>query len=163
MNNEEQTTPTTVDVSLTQQQAELVQDLLANYTYAYRSDQDTDCKRELVPKDKVGTFPYVVEAPAPDMQNPVYDWTLAKWVDQDAQANATRVAQLTEKVDQLAEDQKTFTANGDDMATDIKAMKESSQAQTQILMQLMQMMKPVTPSTDADDTQEKEEGAEDAK
>ena len=59
------TAPETVKLELTADQAEMVQDLLSEYDYAYRSDREVDCKRELVRRDQVGKYPYIAEAPDP--------------------------------------------------------------------------------------------------
>ena len=59
------TAPETVKLDLSADQAEMVQDLLSNFVYAYRSDREVDCKRELVRRDQVGKYPYIAEAPNP--------------------------------------------------------------------------------------------------
>ena len=46
--------PDSVKLDLSADQAEMVQDLLSNFVYAYRSDREVDCKRELVRRDQVG-------------------------------------------------------------------------------------------------------------
>ena len=69
----------TVKLELTADQAEMVQDLLSEYDYAYRSDREVDCKRELVHRDKIGKYPYVAEPADPSIINPVYDWVNKKW------------------------------------------------------------------------------------
>ena len=45
--------PDSVKLDLSADQAEMVQDLLSNFVYAYRSDREVDCKRELVRRDQV--------------------------------------------------------------------------------------------------------------
>ena len=59
-NTQEATAPETVKLELTADQAEMVQDLLSNFVYAYRSDREVDCKRELVRRDQVGKYPYKI-------------------------------------------------------------------------------------------------------
>ena len=51
--------PDSVKLDLSADQAEMVQDLLSNFVYAYRSDREVDCKRELVRRDQVGKYPYI--------------------------------------------------------------------------------------------------------
>lgn len=68
------TVPDSVKLDLSADQAEMVQDLLSNFVYAYRSDREVDCKRELVRRDQVEKYPYVAEAPDPSIINPTYDW-----------------------------------------------------------------------------------------
>ena len=45
--NQDVKQPETVKLELTADEAEMVQDLLSEYDYAYRSDREVDCKREL--------------------------------------------------------------------------------------------------------------------
>ena len=104
------TAPETVKLELTADQAEIVQDLLSEYDYAYRSDREVDCKRELVPRDKVGKYPYVAEPPAPEIINPAYDWINKKWYSKNTSDSdslpdlANTVTDLKAKNEQLDQD-----------------------------------------------------------
>ena len=73
------TVPDTVKLELSADQAEMVQDLLSYFVYAYRSYREADCKREHVRREKVGKYPYIAEAPDPSIVNPIYDWVGKKW------------------------------------------------------------------------------------
>lgn len=87
------TAPETVKLDLSADQAEMVQDLLSNFVYAYRSDREVDCKRELVRRDQVGKYPYVAEPPAPEIINPAYDWINKKWYSKSGSNNLPEIAQ----------------------------------------------------------------------
>ena len=87
------TVPDTVKLELSADQAEMVQDLLSEYDYAYRSDREVDCKRELVRRDKIGKYPYVAEPPAPEIINPAYDWINKKWYSKSNDDNLNDIAQ----------------------------------------------------------------------
>ena len=94
--------PDSVKLDLSADQAEMVQDLLSNFVYAYRSDREVDCKRELVRRDQVGKYPYVAEAPDPSILNPTYDWVGKKWY---SKTGATQNLALTKAVKELSEGQ----------------------------------------------------------
>ena len=85
--------PDTVKLELSADQAEMVQDLLSEYDYAYRSDREVDCKRELVRRDQVGKYPYVAEAPDPSIINPTYDWVGKKWYSKTGATSLPEIAQ----------------------------------------------------------------------
>lgn len=87
----------TQSIEVTKTQAEMITDLLSNFTYGYRSDVDVDCKRELVEKSKVGHYPYAPEAPGADLKQPVYDWINATWTEKAADT----IKELSAQVDEL--------------------------------------------------------------
>lgn len=87
----------TQSIEVTKTQAEMITDLLSNFTYGYRSDVDVDCQRELVEKSKVGHYPYAPEAPGADLKQPVYDWINATWTEKAADT----IKELSAQVDEL--------------------------------------------------------------
>ena len=117
-----QTTPVTpavpdsVKLDLSADQAEMVQDLLSNFVYAYRSDREVDCKRELVPRDKVGKYPYVAEPPAPEIINPAYDWVNKKWYSKNGSTSLPEIAQTVANLNKKSTEQdQAALANGQQM------------------------------------------------
>lgn len=90
-------TEETQSIEVTKTQAEMITDLLSNFTYAYRSDVDVDCQRELVEKSKVGHYPYAPDAPSADLKHPVYDWINATWTEKAGDT----IKELSAKVDEL--------------------------------------------------------------
>lgn len=86
-----------VELHLKPSEAEIIKDLLGNYVYAYRSDDEVDCKREPVEKDKVGIYPYPPTDPTPGLIKPAYDWVNNKWYDKSKEG----LSQLYQKVDEL--------------------------------------------------------------
>ena len=110
------TAPETVKLELTAKEAELVQDLLSEYDYAYRSDREVDCKRELVPRDKVGKYPYIAEAPAPEIINPAYDWINKKWYSKSGSTSLPEIAQSVANLNKKSTEQdQAALANGQQM------------------------------------------------
>ena len=110
------TAPETVKLELTADQAEMVQDLLSEYDYAYRSDREVDCKRELVRRDKVGKYPYVAEPPAPEIINPAYDWINKKWYSKSGSTSLPEIAQSVANLNKKSTDQdQVALANGQQM------------------------------------------------
>lgn len=90
-------TEETQSIEVTKTQAEMITDLLSNFTYAYRSDVDVDCQRELVEKAKVGKYPYPPDTPGSDLKQPTYDWINATWVEKEADT----IKELSAQVDAL--------------------------------------------------------------
>ena len=167
------TVPDTVKLELSADQAEMVQDLLSNFVYAYRSDREVDCKRELVRRDKIGKYPYVAEPPAPEIINPAYDWINKKWYSKNASDSlpdlAQTVADLKARSDQsdrtLKTMQETQNASVAQSLGVVKMMKQMSEDQSDMkkLMASMQgillhlegskVTQPEAPKADAQPTQ----------
>ena len=162
------TVPDTVKLELTADEAEMVQDLLSNFVYAYRSDREVDCKRELVPRDKVGKYPYVAEPADPSIVNPTYDWVNKKWYSKSNDDNlndiAQTVADLKARSDQsdqaLKTMQETQNASVAQSLGVVKMMKQMSEDQSDMkkLMASMQgillhFTQPEAPKADAQPTQ----------
>ena len=112
------TTEATTDLKVTADQAELIQGLLADWTYGYRSDTEFSCKREAVLKDKVGKYPYPPQGPSSDLKDPVYDWINNCWKDKSFDT----ISELTERAQQL------------------EASKEALEKQNASLMQMMTLI-----------------------
>ena len=167
------TVPDTVKLELSADQAEMVQDLLSEYDYAYRSDREVDCKRELVRRDQVGKYPYIAEAPAPEIINPAYDWINKKWYSKSNDDNlndiAQTVADLKARSDQSDQTLKTMQETQNASVTQslgvVKMMKQMSEDQSDMkkLMASMQGIllnlegsktaQPEAPKADAQPTQ----------
>lgn len=108
--------PETVKLELTADQAEMVQDLLSEYDYAYRSDLEVDCKRELVRRDKIGKYPYIAEAPDPSIVNPIYDWVGKKWYSKSGSTSLPEIAQSVANLNKKRTEQdQAALANGQQM------------------------------------------------
>lgn len=108
--------PDSVKLDLSADQAEMVQDLLSNFVYAYRSDREVDCKRELVRRDKIGKYPYVAEAPDPSIINPTYDWVGKKWCSKSGSTSLPEIAQSVANLNKRSTEQdQAALANGQQM------------------------------------------------
>ena len=106
----------TVKLELTADQAEMVQDLLSNFVYAYRSDREVDCKRELVRRDQVGKYPYIAEAPDSSIVNPIYDWVGKKWYSKTGATSLPEIAQSVANLNKKSTEQdQAALANGQQM------------------------------------------------
>ena len=106
----------TVKLELTADQAEMVQDLLSEYDYAYRSDREVDYKRELVRRDKVGKYPYVAEPADPSIANPTYDWINKKWYSKSGSTSLPEIAQSVANLNKRSTEQdQAALANGQQM------------------------------------------------
>lgn len=106
----------TVKLELSADQAEMVQDLLSEYDYAYRSDREVDCKRELVRRDKVGKYPYVAEPADPSIINPAYDWVNKKWYSKSGSTSLPEIAQSVANLNKRSTEQdQAALANGQQM------------------------------------------------
>ena len=115
-NTQDATAPETVKLELTAKEAEMVQDLLSEYDYAYRSDREVDCKRELVRRDKIGKYPYVAEPPAPEIINPAYDWVNKKWYSKSGSTSLPEIAQSVANLNKRSTEQdQAALANGQQM------------------------------------------------
>ena len=143
--------PDSVKLDLSADQAEMVQDLLSNFVYAYRSDREVDCKRELVPRDKVGKYPYVAEPPAPEIINPAYDWVNKKWYSKNGSTSLPEIAQA---VKTLRTDQQVGTAQNLALTKAVKELSEGQADQNKLLSSMQNLMlqlasgKATQPTTD---------------
>ena len=106
-----------ITLKLNNEEAEIVKELLGDYAYAYRSDQEVDCKRELVRKEKIGKYPYFETAPDPELTNPYVDWTVPKWRSRDEGDNT--------KYEDLYKEIKTLKQENKDVKTENSSLKES--------------------------------------
>ena len=110
------TVPDTVKLELSADQAEMVQDLLSEYDYAYRSDREVDYKRELVRRDKIGKYPYVAEPADPSIINPAYDWVNKKWYSKNVSNSLPEIAQSVANLNKKSTEQdQAALANGQQM------------------------------------------------
>lgn len=123
-----------VKLDLSADQAEMVQDLLSNFVYAYRSDREVDCKRELVRRDQVGKYPYIAEAPDPSIVNPIYDWVGKKWYSKSNDDNLNDIAQTVADL--------KARSNQSDRA--LKVMQETQNASVAQSLGVVKMMKQMS-------------------
>ena len=154
----------TVKLELTADQAEMVQDLLSNFVYAYRSDREVDYKRELVPRDKVGKYPYVAEPPAPEIINPAYDWVNKKWY---SKSGSTSLPEIAQAVKTLQSDQQAGTTQNLALTKAVKELSEGQANQNKLLASMQTLMlqmasqkqaTPTQPTTDNQATGKQENG-----
>ncbi len=131
------TVPDTVKLELSADQAEMVQDLLSNFVYAYRSDREVDCKRELVRRDQVGKYPYVAEAPDPSIINPTYDWVGKKWY---SKTGATSLPEIAQAVKILQSDQQAGTTQNLALTKAVKELSEGQANQNKLLTSMQKLM-----------------------
>lgn len=140
-----------VKLDLSADQTEMVQDLLSNFVYAYRSDREVDCKRELVRRDQVGKYPYVAEAPDPSIVNPIYDWVGKKWY---SKTGATSLPEIAQAVKTLQTDQQVGTAQNLALTKAVKELSEGQADQNKLLSSMQNLMlqlasgKATQPTTD---------------
>ena len=139
MNNQEtnQTVSESVKLDLSADQAEMVQDLLSNFVYAYRSDREVDCKRELVRRDQVGKYPYIAEAPDPSIVNPIYDWVGKKWY---SKIGATSLPEIAQAVKTLQTDQQVGTTQNLALTKAVKELSEGQADQNKLLSSMQNLM-----------------------
>lgn len=156
--------PDSVKLDLSADQAEMVQDLLSNFVYAYRSDREVDCKRELVRRDQVGKYPYVAEAPDPSIINPTYDWVGKKWY---SKTGATSLPEIAQAVKILQSDQQAGTTQNLALTKSIKALTDGQANQNKVLQSMQALMlqmasqkqaTPAQPSTETTDTKQENGG-----
>ena len=131
------TAPETVKLDLSADQAEMVQDLLNNFVYAYRSDREVDCKRELVRRDQVGKYPYIAEAPDPSIINPIYDWVGKKWY---SKTGATSLPEIAQAVKTLQNDQQVGTTQNLALTKAVKKLSEGQADQNKLLSSMQNLM-----------------------
>lgn len=162
------TVPDTVKLELSADQAEMVQDLLSNFVYAYRSDREVDCKRELVRRDQVGKYPYIAEAPDPSIVNPIYDWVGKKWY---SKTGATSLPEIAQAVKTLQTDQQVGTTQNLALTKAVKELSEGQADQNKLLASMQNLMltiassqktaaptAPNQPTTDKQATDKQENG-----
>lgn len=126
-----------VKLDLSADQAEMVQDLLSNFVYAYRSDREVDCKRELVRRDQVGKYPYIAEAPDPSIVNPIYDWVGKKWY---SKTGATSLPEIAQAVKTLQTDQQVGTTQSLALTKAVKELSEGQADQNKLLASMQNLM-----------------------
>ena len=131
------TVPDSVKLDLSADQAEMVQDLLSNFVYAYRSDREVDCKRELVRRDQVGKYPYIAEAPDPSIVNPIYDWVGKKWY---SKTGATSLPEIAQAVKTLQTDQQVGTTQNLALTKAVKKLSEGQADQNKLLSSMQNLM-----------------------
>ena len=129
--------PDSVKLDLSADQAEIVQDLLSNFVYAYRSDREVDCKRELVRRDQVGKYPYIAEAPDPSIINPIYDWVGKKWY---SKTGATSLLEIAQAVKTLQNDQQVGTTQNLTLTKAVKKLSEGQADQNKLLSSMQNLM-----------------------
>lgn len=149
-----------VKLDLSADQAEMVQDLLSNFVYAYRSDREVDCKRELVRRDQVGKYPYIAEAPDPSIVNPIYDWVGKKWY---SKTGATSLPEIAQAVKTLQTDQQVGTTQNLALTKAVKELSEGQANQNKLLASMQNLMltiagsqktaEPTTPTQPTQPTQ----------
>ena len=149
-NTQDATAPETVKLELSADQAEMVQDLLSEYDYAYRSDREVDCKRELVRRDKIGKYPYIAEAPDPSIVNPIYDWVGKKWY---SKTGATSLPEIAQAVKTLQTDQQAGTTQNLALTKAVKALSEGQANQNKLLASMQQLMLALTGNKQATSTE----------
>ena len=131
------TVPDSVKLDLSADQAEMVQDLLSNFVYAYRSDREVDCKRELVRRDQVGKYPYIAEAPDPSIVNPIYDWVGKKWY---SKTGVTSLPEIAQAVKTLQTDQQVGTTQNFALTKAVKKLSEGQADQNKLLSSMQHLM-----------------------
>ena len=129
--------PDSVKLDLSADQAEMVQDLLSNFVYAYRSDREVDCKRELVRRDQVSKYPYIAEAPDPSIVNPIYDWVGKKWY---SKTGATSLPEIAQAVKTLQTDQQVGTTQNLALTKAVKKLSEGQADQNKLLSSMQHLM-----------------------
>ena len=139
-----------VKLDLSADQAEMVQDLLSNFVYAYRSDREVDYKRELVRRDKVGKYPYVAEPADPSIINPTYDWVGKKWY---SKSGSTSLPEIAQAVKDLQSDQQAGTTQNLALTKAVKALSEGQANQNKLLASMQQLMLALTGNKQATSTE----------
>ena len=143
--------PDTVKLELSADQAEMVQDLLSEYDYAYRSDREVDCKRELVRRDQVGKYPYVAEAPDPSIINPTYDWVGKKWYSKTGATSLPEIAQSVANLNKKSTEQdQAALANGQQMQMITKQLGNQMTMMKQMQQTLTILAKNSQPTVNTD-------------
>ena len=155
-NTQDATAPGTVKLELTADQAEMVQDLLSKFVYAYRSDREVDYKRELVPRDKVGKYPYVAEPADPSIINPAYDWVNKKWYSKNGSTSLPEIAQSVANLNKKSTEQdQAALANGQQMQMITKQLGNQmtmmkQMQQTLVILAKGSQAQPTAPTVNTD-------------
>lgn len=145
------TVPDSVKLDLSADQAEMVQDLLSNFVYAYRSDREVDCKRELVRRDQVGKYPYIAEAPDPSIVNPIYDWVGKKWYSKTGATSLPEIAQSVANLNKRSTEQdQAALANGQQMQMITKQLGNQMTVMKQMQQTLVILAKNSQPTVNTD-------------
>ena len=131
------TVPDSVKLDLSADQAEMVQDLLSNFVYAYRSDREVDCKRELVRRDQVGKYPYIAEAPDPSIINPVFNWVNKEWY---SKSGSTSLPEIAQAVKTLQTDQQVGTTQNLALTKAVNKLSEGQADQNKLLSSMQHLM-----------------------
>ena len=156
--------PKSVKLELSEEEADMIQALLSNFVYAYRSDREVDCKRELVRRDQVGKYPYVAEAPDPSIINPTYDWVGKKWY---SKSGSTSLPEIAQAVKTLQTDQQVGTTQNLTLTKAVKELSEDQANQNKLLASMQTLMlqmaspkqaTPAQPSTETTDTKQENGG-----
>lgn len=138
-----------VKLDLSADEAEMVQDLLSDYDYAYRSDREVDCKRELVRRDQVGKYPYIAEAPDPSIVNPIYDWVGKKWY---SKTGATSLPEIAQAVKTLQTDQQVGAAQNLALTKAVKELSGGQADQNKLLSSMQNLMLQLASGKATDNT-----------
>ena len=126
--------PTSVKLELSEEEADIIQTLLSNYVRAYRSDSSVDYKPELVPREKVGQYPWVATPPATEIINPAYDWFNKKWYSKNA----------SDSLPDLAQTVADLKARSDQSDLTLKTMQETQNASVAQSLGVVKMMKQMS-------------------
>lgn len=129
-------TEETQSIEVTKTQAEMITDLLSNFTYGYRSDVDVDCQRELVEKSKVGHYPYAPEAPGADLKQPVYDWINATWTEKATDT----IKELSAQVDELQAGKQALTQQNEALLKMVSSINTNFGSMSITINQLAQQL-----------------------
>ena len=145
------TVPDSVKPDLSVDQAEMVQDLLSNFVYAYRSDREVDCKRELVRRDKIGKYPYVAEPADPSIINPVFDWVNKEWYSKSGSTSLPEIAQSVANLNKKSTEQnQAALANGQQMQMITKQLGNQMTMMKQMQQTLATLAKNSQPTVNTD-------------
>lgn len=141
------TAPETVKLELTAKEAEMIQELLSNYVYAYRSDREVDYKRELVTREKVGNYPYVAEPADPSIVNPTYDWVNKKWYSKNGSNSLPEIAQA---VKTLQTQQENGTTQNLALTKAVKELNDGQADQNKLLASMQNLLLTIAGSQKTD-------------
>ena len=141
--------PKSVKLELSEEEADMIQTLLNDYVLAYRSDRSVDYKPEPVPREKVGQYPYVATAPAPEIINPTYDWINKKWYSKN---NSDSLPDLANTVTDLKVKNEQLYQDREKLDQDIKSVKAAQIANAQ---QSLMLTQAVTKTAESQNESEK--------